>query len=761
MADSSSKSAIENLCSQLDKKLKVTDANEYNDAINEILGPAAPKNNFHTITPEKIEEVLTRSYQDHFNSRNTLMDLVTSDISQALDTFEKLSPQSVNVLVGCFPSSESTFPLLKELQNRIHYGEDIHVKYLLSIILQLLSRFSYSFEQVGFLVHELCLRTKEPEVKSLMLLIFSQLDKKFHASFNERFLKFMDSLILESEAGVGNDPLSEIVDILTELYPVLTALCSQVLLGKELAEELKKKVLAQDDEDFLKGLLILFSTACIDETVRTHIAENYTSLLETSLTMEQYRLFSALVLIKTWSFTNLQNIDVNSLANILVEGFTNPAVSNTENIGICIEGLAYLSLKASVKVYLRYDDELCTKLAELAKSEQFDSTSYGALVILANLSVSPHDSAGNTSFEPKSLRNLKSYSDLKDPNLENKEKDLENKEEVLSFNKKYLLECKTFSTLNSEFSTLSDGSKQQIIRMIYNVTRDRDCIEECIKQGCTTAVLEYLLNKHESQDLIKVLASRALTRMLIFTNPSLVFKKYSPVNAISPLFELLPNPGLKGETSIDDHITTTDMYEALLALTNLASSDASQGEDVCRRIATTEAYWSVIENLMLDENVLLQRSTLELLSNLMSHPLPIAVKFFNFENPRSLKNFEILVKLLQLQDLESQRAVAAIFANIATTIPFIAQELLKRDELLGKAVDVFEKQLDDAELRQRLIIFFYALAEATTNDDSNEVSLLIGNNSLIRTLETASCMPDIDAQFSEMISIIITKCKRG
>lgn len=91
---------------------------------------------------------------------------------------------------------------------------------------------------------------------------------------------------------------------------------------------------------------------------------------------------------------------------------------------------------------------------------------------------------------------------------------------------------------------------------------------------------------------------------------------------------------------------------------------------------------------------------------MMSHPLTIAAKFFNLENPQSLRNFNILVKLLQLSDVESQRAVAAIFANIATTIPLIAKELLTKKELIENAIQVFADQIDDIELRQRLLMLF-------------------------------------------------------
>lgn len=753
--------AVSSLCKRLREQLAVVDSEEYSRAVKEILRPDEGKK-YPQRSAEQVEEVLVRSFQDHFESRKVLMDLVAYDVKQALDVFETLSLKTVSTFVDCFPNSEDTFPLLKEIQDRIHYGEDPHVQYLLNVMLQLLNRFNYNFTRVGFLVQELCLRIKEPEVKSLMLLIFSELNKKFPAKFSERLLKFIDSLVVESEVDIGCNPVSEILDILTELYPVLTTLCSEILLGNNLKAQLKKKLMEQNDDDFTISLLKLFSIACIDETVRAHLAEHYMSTLERSLQVPKFRIYSALVLIKTWTFSKMRNIDVNALADYLVVGFNGSEFDEDEDMNACIEGLAYLSLKTSVKVKLRSNASSCDKLVALAKSKNINSNFYGVLVILANLSASPKQSKGNQAFDTGSMRDLKSYADLKTPTSMEADNTIENEEDVMNFIEEYLLKSNLLSDLNSLINSLTHGSKQQLMRMIYNVTTNKKFIQEAIKQGSVTAILQYMAKKEVSKDLIRVLASRSLAKMLIYTNPSLIFKKYSPVNAISPLFELLSrNTTAEGENFFDeDVITAHDSFNALLALTNLASINGSQGEDVCERIVTGEQYWPTVEALMLDENKMLQRSTLELLSNLMSHPRPIAVKFFNFDNQRSVKNFEVLVKLLELDDVESQRAVAAIFANISTSVPFIAQELLKRDDLLTRAVDVLSSQTDDTELSERLILLFHALTEVMTAENPESGSRLIGNKKLLDSLHKASQMPDIGPHFSELIPVILERCQR-
>lgn len=762
MGESNDLISVKELCSQLDTKLKVTTSKRYNEALDQIFGEAASRDVVNWLGVEKVEKVITRAYQDHSESKKHLYDLIVQDLPRALNLFERLSLQTVYILSGSFPDTESTLPLLSELRERIHYGEDRHVKYLLSLTFKLLTDFKYDFGQVNFLVRELCCRTREYDVKSIMLLIFSQLEKQYGNKFNEKFQDFVDVLIIEAESDVGNDSLSLIVEVLTELYPVLTIPCSEVFLGTRLVELFQRRVLDEADTEFTKRLLRLFSVACIDETVRAHIAENYISLLERSLSLKTFRVYSVLVLIKTWSFSKLQNVSVSSLANILMEGFVHQENESDEEIAACVEGLAYLSLKPEVKKILRSKKVFCDSLVGLIDAKLKNSNSYGALVILANLSIYPQDYNASGNFDSKSIRDLRTYYELKNPGTEEKEAKMETREEVVNFNTTYILNREVISAVKTEFGSLSQGSRQQLVRIIYNVTRDRPSIAKSIGQGGTTVVLEYLLNDHDTADVIRILASRALTKMLIFTNPTLIFTKYSPVNAIGPLFDLLPKlPADSGQIfeTKEDLITTTDSYEALLALTNLASFGASDGEDVCKRIASEEKYWNVIENLMLDDQVLLQRSTLELISNLMSHPLPIAAKFFNFDNPRSVKNFDILVKLLQLKDVNSQRAVAAIFANISSTVPFIAQDLLSKKELIDKAIDVLENQLDDAELRQRLIILFYSLVEVIPPDTSQQESLLIGNQSLIDALSKLAELPDMDPQIAEVIPMILNSIK--
>ncbi|CAI4775718.1 BBM_1a_G0048980.mRNA.1.CDS.1 [Saccharomyces cerevisiae] len=775
-------STIDSLCAAFDKTLKSTpDVQKYNDAINTIFQlrqksesgkmPADLTNSEALKDRQKIEEILTRSYQDHSESRVHLSKLIQNDIPFALNLFEILSRSSIHVFVGCFSNKDATIALLNELQIRIHYGEDTHVTYLLSIVLQLLNKFKYNFKEVRFLVKELILRISEDEVKSMMLIIFAELQSSFQKDFDKAVVDFMSSLIVEAEIDVGNDPLSIIVKTLSELYPSLTTLCSEIFLTNGLSKLFKKRVFEEQDLQFTKELLRLLSSACIDETMRTYITENYLQLLERSLNVEDVQIYSALVLVKTWSFTKLTCINLKQLSEIFISAISRRIMPKIENVNetavkleevpkveMSVEALAYLSLKTSVKIMIRNNESFTEILLTMIKNQKMTHCLYGLLVIMANLSTLPEESNGSS----QSINDLKNYADLKGPGADKVGAEKESKEDILLFNEKYILRTELISFLKREMHNLSPNCKQQVVRVIYNITRSKNFIPQCISQGGTTIILEYLANKQDIGEPIRILGCRTLTRMLIFTNPGLIFKKYSALNAIPFLFELLPRSTPVDDNPLhnDEQIKLTDNYEALLALTNLASSETSDGEEVCKHIVSTKIYWSTIENLMLDENVPLQRSTLELISNMMIHPLTIAAKFFNLENPQSLRNFNILVKLLQLSDVESQRAVAAIFANIATTIPLIAKELLTKKELIENAIQVFADQIDDIELRQRLLMLFFGLFEVIPDNGTNEVYPLLQENQKLKdALNMSLKRGDSGPEFSATIPVILAKIK--
>lgn len=307
--------------------------------------------------------------------------------------------------------------------------------------------------------------------------------------------------------------------------------------------------------------------------MRVYITENYIQLLETSLNVKEVQVYSALVLVKTWSFTKLTNINLTQLSEIFISaisGCVMPKIKDLNEgsfkseevtkVDMSVEALAYLSLKPSVKNMVRNNGSFIKILLDLITNQRTTHFLYGLLVIMANLTALPEET--NSGSQP--INDLKNYADLKGPAAEKIGAEKESKVDITLFDEKYVLNTELISFLKSEMHSLSPNCKQQVVRVIYNLTRSKNFIPQCISQGGTTIILEYLVNKQDVGEPIRILGCRALTRMLIFTNPALIFRKYSALNAIPFLFELLPRSTPVDENPLhnDEQIKLTDNYEA-------------------------------------------------------------------------------------------------------------------------------------------------------------------------------------------------------
>ncbi|KAM3162434.1 UNC45-central domain-containing protein [Lachancea thermotolerans] len=684
---------VQKLAKRLNESCKVQiDAEDYIRGIDLI---------FEDSPEEKLEQgqILVRAFQDHSKSRQYLIEKVHIDVKKSLRVFQECDSGAISVLVDCFGNQTDSDTLVLEIKRGLQ-DKRLNVVFLFTVMVQLLSKYHYNFVSLKFVIKEIILRCCEAEIRPLMLVIFAQLDKGYKGEFEKYLLDIIGSLLIEADAEATDGSLLIVVELLTQLYPASTALCTSVFLGEEF-QEVSKRKLFKSDETLAFNLLTLLSVACVDETVRCYIADNYIDALGEGVKTEKFKAHSALVLIKTWSFSKLKGMTVESLGRILIDALG----KSEQHSEIAVEGLAYLTLKPSVKaMFLRDNDALLDLVSMLKSSQVAPIVSYGILVVVGNLSSKLED----LNSAEHSAHGLRAYADMKrldQEEAEGADAALSN-EDIATFNRDIVIELNVLGISKAKLSSQSSGFRLQLVRIIHNLVSSKELVAESVKQGSVTILLD-ALSSATTPENFKKLALRSLARTLVMINPELVFLRYSALNVLPFLFDLIPDPEAP---SAGVETTPRDSYEALLALTNLATL---QEKSVCEKIISTPPYWIKIENLMLDTAVEIQRSTLELLCNLMAGSLHLAAKFFNFENPRSVRNFNILAKLLNLEDLRSQLAVSAIFANVASSVPFIAQELASKKELLDNATEVLQKQCNETELRHRLIIFFDALASSS------------------------------------------------
>ena len=774
--------SIDELCENFDKDLKtIIPAKDYNSAVDKLFQDAKAKKPVSEEEITKIEQIIQRAYQDHSETRNHLKKKIREDNETTLDLFKNLSGHTFRSILGTYEDRKDIEPLFKLIQSRLENtpkaNKDL-IFYITAIPLVIEYK-KFEFNDVESLIKPLCLLiTKDHDITYQALGTLVSISTTFSTQFSDAFCKILEKLVVEAEISGDRNEILQILTILSTLYTTFASTCSFILLSEKFSKLIIERVSKVDDEEFVITVLELLSIACVDETVRVFISENFLPLLERSITNEKFQLYSSLVLIKTWSFTKLKTVEIGDLTQTLLKVFLENAQEPNKNLDMAIEGLAYLSLRPTVKMILRHTDGfILTTLRVITKGFRKENI-YGVLIMLANVTAQAKED-GRVN---KSISDISDYTDMRNPKIGNDSKGEvhDNPVAILKFNAKLLNDTEILANITSRSDNYSLGSCKQLVRIIYNLTRERENLSKTVEQGCGPVLVRFLERSkpkgtHKTDinldtDYIRLLAIRALTKILVYTNPSIIFNKYSCVSTVPFLFEFLPvvdTTDLGADNNIfmreNEHITPVDQIEALLSLTNIASISGSEGEEICKTIVTQDKYWSAIENLILDSNEVIQRSSLELISNLMSFPIYLASKIFNFENPQSLRNFNILVKLLMLDDIRSQRAVVAIFANISCSIPFIASELLKKDEFIENSMKLFITQMDDIPLRQRLLMLFYSIFEIAPSKgeegykDFARILEFPQVDNFRGALKKAMSLSDTGDEFNEVIPSILAK----
>ena len=149
-------------------------------------------------------------------------------------------------------------------------------------------------------------------------------------------------------------------------------------------------------------------------------------------------------------------------------------------------------------------------------------------------------------------------------------------------------------------------------------------------------------------------AAHALARLLISINPSLMFSSALPASsAVTALVPLLTYD----QDSEQRNLLPT--FEALLALTNLASMEDNSIRELQLRLA-----WQQLEDyLLLSSNSLVQRASVELVCNLMASPTCVA-KFVGDGSKREATRMQILLALADVEDLATRRAAGGALAML-------------------------------------------------------------------------------------------------
>ncbi|KAI8668819.1 hypothetical protein NCS57_00694800 [Fusarium keratoplasticum] len=358
-----------------------------------------------------------------------------------------------------------------------------------------------------------------------------------------------------------------------------------------------------------------------------------------------------------------------------------------------IEGLAYASLQPKVKESIVSNPELLQKLVKtLSEAQPRSPTTYGALSIFVNLT----KYLPNLTEEEKKMNQLKAYANaagkLGGP-------DPLNDDEHVAKRCKLVFDAGITPVLVTHSKNGSPASLSLVISIIFALSVTKTLRGQLAQQGAVKLLLTAWMTLPQTEAPARRLAAQALARILISTNPALVFggNRSNPISAaIRPLVSIVP-PDPAAETR-----DLLPSFEALMALTNLASMD---DEDTRRSIIATA--WFQIEEQMLSSNALVSKAAVELVCNLVQAPEAIAL--YAEETVKARNRLHILLALADAEDAGTRSAAGGALASL-TSFEGVIRGIINRERgikvVLSMCVD------DDENIRHRGVFVVLNLVTA-------------------------------------------------
>ena len=478
------------------------------------------------------------------------------------------------------------------------------------------------------------------------------------------------------------------------VFPVAPAMASSLFLTEgfvpALVPLLEQKAKSEKVE---KAALEMLSAACIDSGCREAIRKDCRSWLQNVVEMGKGQRpgLAAVILAKLQgpsepnggtkgpSTEAPQAID--DLVPRLKHMMTDEAEESKQS---SIEGLAYASVQPTVKDKLAKDANFLKMTLQNLKESRADAPIvFGSLTLLDNLA----RYLPNLSEEQKKMSQLKAYANASKPAPKI---DPHDEADAVTERCKALINAGIVPVLAGLSRSLSSTSTTLVFNIMSSISRVTKSRGTIAQQGGVRLLLQSytaITGTSESDKKSRQTAAHALARILISTDPSLLFPASGtmPVtSAIRPLLTLLTeDPSLPSEGPRD----LLPTFEALLALTNLASTPDGTASEII-----ISQSWNTVEDLLLSNNVLIQRASTQLTCNFMN--CAKGIELFADESPAAARRLHILLAMADVEDQDTRKAAGGALASVMC-FEGAVKAMLKRDRgveiLLGLCADKDEE----------------------------------------------------------------------
>ena len=355
------------------------------------------------------------------------------------------------------------------------------------------------------------------------------------------------------------------------------------------------------------------------------------------------------------------------------------------NRNTSFEGLAHSSIHPKIKEKLVNDKTwLEVFLQELGRAEAQSPAIFGGLMIIDNLTAF----LPVLSEEQKRMAQLKTYANAAKPSLQ---RDPLDEDEAVMRRCQIMIEKGAAAIIIGLCKDLSPTCLTLVFKIMLSLTRSNKGLKAIITRQGGVKMLVTFWDRVEGtptqQTESRRNAAQALARLLISSDPSIVFGRTGNAllqSTIPPLMSLLTENATMALEGPRDLLPT---YEALLALTNLASIP---GNGAASNIVKSS--YTSIEDLALAKNTRIQCAAIELVCNLAQDPA--GTLLFADPTPEAERRLYIILALTGSEDLGTRKAAGGALASL-TEWESIIRAINKREGGIEMVLTMLDDEYGD------------------------------------------------------------------
>jgi hypothetical protein len=485
------------------------------------------------------------------------------------------------------------------------------------------------------------------------------------------------------------------------IFPVAVTAAAALFLTEGFVGTLVPLVETKKSQKLEQATLELISAACVDKNCRDAVNKHCREWLEELVAESQDKKranLAALVLVKLGEelpssdgpqIVTPGKVDQSDLIASFKSMVIGGDISSKQD---SIEGLAYASLQPKVREDLSKSPKFLKRLIGTMSEPSVPSNIlFGGLTIFVNITTY----LPIQSEEDKRMAQLKAYANVQKAPPPS---ELLN-DPAVTIRCKRLLDANIVPLIVHVCKKGSPTILAQSSAVLLSLSKDPKSRGPMAQQGAIKLLVqiwEHIASTAEASTTgttpypptAAPTTAQALSRLLISINPSHIFNAGLPsTSAIRPLVSQL--------SRTESSTWQLHAFEALLALTNLASLDTSTQD---RIIAS--AFDIVVDDLLLSNHTMIRRAATELLCNLMASSTCIAA-FADPDASRQAQRLHLLLAMTDVDDVATRSAAGGALAMLLS-VDVAVTALLRQEKgvefLLGLCED------DDEDVRYRGVV---------------------------------------------------------